>query len=186
MAPNRTTVFRYFFAVGAALVFLCLYNQWIAPLKRSEDDSRRKLLELEQSLEGARKITHRAVEVEQETAYARGELNAFHGDRRKGSALVWLPDMVKEHFKQFGLAVSIIRLNAVQEEAELPGYSRVYWGIGLPVENAGKSISSLLLAVTDIESQHQYLKVLDFSIQPDAVNPLLRTVAFNIETLVRK
>ena len=94
--------------------------------------------------------------------------------------------MVKEHFKQFGIAVTIIRLNAVQEEAELPGYSRVYWGIGLPIENAGENITSLLLAVADIESQNQYLKVLDFSIQPDAVNPLLRTVAFNIEALVRK
>lgn len=186
MAPNRTTVFRYFFAVSAALVFVGIYNQWIAPLKSSEGDLRRNLRELEQSFEGARKTSHRAVEVEHETAYARGELNAFYGDRRKGSALVWLPDLVKEHFTQSGIAVTIVRLNALQDEAELPGYKRAYWGVGLPVESAGKSLSSLLLAVADIEAQNKFLKVLDFTIQPDVTNPLLRTASFNLETLVRK
>lgn len=186
MRTDRTAVVRYGSGVSAVLVIALIGGAWIAPIRKRGNDLRRRLGELNQSFEAARKTMQRVTEMEQATAQARGEMNRLHGDPGKGSALVWLPKMVKEHFKQVGIAVTTIRLNAVQEEPGLPGYTRAYWGISLPLEDGGKSVTAVLLAVTEMEEQNRHLKVLDFAIQPDVDNPLLRTAAFNIKALIRK
>ena len=94
--------------------------------------------------------------------------------------------MVKEHFKHFGIAVDIVRLNTLRLEDGLPGFKRAYWGVSMPMGNDGNNVTGLLLAVAELEEQNRYLKVLDFAIQPDVENPLLRTAAINIEALVQE
>jgi hypothetical protein len=45
--------------------------------------------------------------------------------------------MVKEHFKHFGIAVDIVRLNTLRLEDGLPGFKRAYWGVSMPMGNGG-------------------------------------------------
>jgi hypothetical protein len=186
MQPDRSAIFRGVFAVGTMLAAVLMYCQWIGPLKKRANDSQRRLVELRENLEPARETIQRVRTLEQKTAQARRELQGLKGDHPKGSALVWLPERAKEHFKQFGIAVTVIRLNTVQDEAGLPGYRRAYWGIGLPIENGEKSVNGLLLAVEQLERQNRFVRVIDFAIRPDVENPLLRTAAINIVALVQE
>lgn len=107
-------------------------------------------------------------------------------DLPRGSAQVWLPELVKTHFTNAGLDVSIIRLNSLLDIPESRNFQRGYWSVGVPVAEDGKNIPDLLTAVAQFERQNKFVKVLDFSVAPDPENPGKRIAGVNLTTLVVK
>jgi hypothetical protein len=109
---------------------------------------------------------------------------ALNTDLPAGSAQVWLPELVKKHFANAGLDVSIVRLNSIHEIPETRNFHRGYWSVGVPVDESGKNIRGLLTAVAQFERQNAFVRVLDFSIVPDPENPGKRLAGMNVTTLV--
>ena len=103
-----------------------------------------------------------------------------------GSAQVWLPELVKKHFTNAGLDVSIVRLNSLLDIPETRNFQRGYWSVGVAVEENGKNIPDLLTAVAQFERQNTFIKVLDFSVAQDPENPGKRIAGVNLTTLVAR
>ena len=103
-----------------------------------------------------------------------------------GSAQVWLPELVRKHFKAVGHEVAIVRLTSLHEVPETQEFQRGYWSVGLPVDEAGDDVPGLLSAVAQFESQNSYVRVLDFTIGTDPENPGKRIAGMNLTTLVCK
>ena len=103
-----------------------------------------------------------------------------------GSAQVWLPEMVRKHFKAAGHEVAIVRLNSLHELPESREFQRGYWSVGLPVDDSGDDVPGLLTAVAQFERQNSYVRVLDFTIAADPENPGKRIAGMNLTTLVPK
>ena len=103
-----------------------------------------------------------------------------------GSAQVWLPELVRKHFKAAGHEVAIVRLNSLHEMPESREFQRGYWSVALPVDDTGDNVPGLLTAVAQFERQNSYVRVLDFTIGTDPENPGKRIAGMNLTTLVSK
>lgn len=178
---------RWLTAGGVAVVAgWTFYAQSIAPLRQREKEARHSIAALKVQLADARGSVAAVRELETQVSRERGEMNSLLKDLPAGSAMVWMPELVKAHFGSFGIAVEVVRLNTAVEEPGLPGYQRVYWSVALPVGEAARNVTGMLLAVAELEQQNSFLKVLDFSVQPNPENPRLRIGAVNIAALVRR
>ena len=173
---------------GAVLVgsLWFFHSKAITPLRLLEKDSRKSLAELREHLDSARKSIGEIKDSEREAGKALSELNGLLGPRTEDSVMVSFPESLKEHFLRFGIQVSVVRLNATRDEPDLSGYQRVYWSVGLPVAEADRNATGLLLAVAELEKQDRFIKVVDFALQRDAEDPRLRTASINLLALVRK
>lgn len=179
--------FRWLAAGGLAVVASwTFYAQSIAPLRQREKEARHSIAALKGQLADAREPIGAVRELEARVSRERGELNSLLKDLPAGSAMIWLPELVKGHFGSFGIAVEVVRLNTAVEEPGLPGYQRVYWSVALPIGEAARNVTGLLRAVAELEQQNSFVKVLDFSVQPNPENPGLRMGALNVAALVRK
>jgi hypothetical protein len=138
-----------------------------------------RIVEGQRFVAEAEKLEFRAVEATRPRALVDIDLPP-------GSAQVWLPPMVKKHFANAALEVSVIRLNSIQEIPETPNFRRGYWSIGVPVEEDGKNIPAVLTTLAQLEKQNPYLRVLDFSIAADPENPGKRIAGMNLTTLVAR
>lgn len=170
-------------SLAAGRVF---YVQSIAPLRQREAVALREVAELRQRVDGARETIKETIAQERATGKALGEVDRLRGDVPAGSAMLWLPELVRIHFARSGFAVTVVRLNTVVEEPELPDYSRGYWSVGLPVDEDPKKVTELLLAVAEIEPLNTFVRVLDFAIRADPEDPVRRVGLLNVAALIRK
>jgi hypothetical protein len=183
---GRKNMIRGLFMAAVILLPILMYFQWLVPLRKLNNNSRQMISDVTHRLEYVSKTTGKVREMEMNTAKPRNVLNSLLGNRPTGSELVWLPQMLKEHFSHFGLTVGIVRFNTTLPVDGLNGYKRTYYAVGIPLGTDGKNNLGLLLAMAELEAQHRYLKVLDFVIKTDEINPALFTAGFNIETLNRE
>ena len=177
---------------GLAACALALVAGWgyyahsIAPLRLREAEISREVGELRVRVADARKTIAGIQAQENDADRVRSELDRLRDELPAGSAMVWLPALLKGHFARAGIAVPVVRLNTTQDEPELPGYGRGYWSAALPIDGAGRNIRTMLAAVADLEEQQPFLRVLDFAIRPDPENPKGRVGLLNLGTLIRK
>ena len=170
-------------ALGSAWLF---HSQAITPLKLREDEFVRRRAELREHLDSGREKLIAIKESEQKVGEARAALNRLVGGKKADSSMVSFPEEMKEQFSRFGLPSAIIRLITAEEEPDLPGYRKVYWSVGLPIPKTDRNVEGLLQAVADLEERDRYLKVTDFALQPDVVDPSLRTASVSIVILDQK
>lgn len=186
MLFHRSTIIGGACAVGLATAGLLAYDGWILPSRQRNQELAQRVVAMTRDLQQARVTLQQVRDLENEASEARGALDRrvdrFSGD----SAQVWLPALVKEHFKRFGIEIEVIRFNAVREAEGMPGYRRAYWGIGVPVPGGTTGISGLLYAVAELEQQNQILKVIDFEVRPNVENDLLLEGVMNVAALIRE
>lgn len=175
-----------------ALAFLALVAGWwfyrsaIAPQRERESEMRRSVAALKAQIASGRRVIGEIQELETRLTRERRELASERGDLPAGSAMIWLPELVKEHFGRLGITVWLVRLNTTQEQANIPGYDRAFWSVALPVKEKGREVAKLLRAVADLERQNFFIRVLDFVIRPDPENPDGPVASMNLTALVRK
>jgi hypothetical protein len=143
-------------------------------------------VELRERIEAALGAMKKVQAIEQQAARARVENQRLKSEQPAGSVLVWLPGRMEEHFSSFGISIAVSRLARVMDEPETPGYQRVYWVLGIPVEERNQKLPNLLFAVADIEDRNPYIKVIDFAIRPEPTDPRRRIATVNIAALVSK
>jgi hypothetical protein len=176
----------------AGLCGLALAAVWafhglaIAPLDQREAAARRDAADLRERIEGARQKIKEVREIEEDTGRTRGELKRLQDELPAGSAMISAPALVKEHFERSGIAVSLVRLNTTQDEPNMPGYVRGFWSVALPIDEPGRTIAPLLLAVAELDQQHSFFRVLDFAIRPDPENPDGRIGVLNVAAVIQK
>lgn len=162
------------------------YTQSIAPLQLREMKDRGAIADLHARLETARAAIRDVRKLESDAQVVRAQIARLAQEIPAGPAMVWLPELVKTHFAAFGLHGGIVRMTTVLEEPDLPGFRRGYWSIGIPLPEARSSAAGSLLAVSEFEQQHPYVKVLDVAIRPDPENPQGRVALLNLSALIRQ
>lgn len=187
MISFHSANFRRVLIGGAALGSVWLFSHYaITPLRQHEKDSVRRVEELRQRLGSAHAELRGIGNPEQESEDERSALDGLLGGSALKSTMVSFPDGVRRHFARFGVPLRIVRLSTIQEMPDLPGYQRVYWSVGLAVSEADRTLAGLLISVAELEEQNRPIKVLDFTLQPDAEAPGSRTVGINLVTLLPK
>ncbi len=182
---HRTKVELRAALLGFVIVGVAAYAGWIAPARSRNEELAQKVSAITRDLERAHAIDQRVKYLETETSYARGALQQRLANYPEESAQVWLPKVVQDHFKQFGIETGVIREGAVLEEKGLPGYHRAYWAVGVPVQGGAARLSGLLYSVAELEQQHKIIKVIDFEIRPNVEDDRLLEAEINIEALIR-
>ena len=173
-------------SAAAAGVAWFSYVQSIAPLRQREREARIAITSLHERLEKARAAIQEVRTLESDAQTVRKQMDLLAKDLPAGSAMIWMPELLKQHFAAFGLHASTVRMNTVREEPDLPGFCRGYWSVGLPLTETSGSAMGSLLAVAEFEQQHPLVKVLDFAIRPDPENPDGRIALLNVAALIRK
>ena len=172
---------------GLALAVAWEYQgRFIAPLKQREAETLREVEDLSERLAGARTTMAEIQAQEHDADRVRSELERLREELPKGAAMVGLPEMVKEHFAKSGVSVPLIRLNTTQDFPDLPGYAHGYWSVALPIGDAGPKVTTMLLAVADLEQQDPFLRVLEFAIRPDPEKAGGWMGSLNLGTVIRK
>ncbi|MGB8166835.1 MAG: hypothetical protein WCF18_05050 [Chthoniobacteraceae bacterium] len=172
-------------SVGAAVVWWG-GGQLIAPYLGRAQVTRSAIDELREKIDGARTAIREAQKLDNAAEAMRWQIERMDQEIPAGPGMVWLPELVKQHFAAFGLTVSIVRMNTVREEPEMPGYSRGYWSVGLPILDGNHNAEGSLLAVAEFERLHPFISVLDFAIRADPENPQRRLAVLNVAAFIRK
>lgn len=172
---------------GAALGSVWLFSHYaVTPFRLHEEESVRRADELRERLHSAQATLRGIRNPGQELAGESAALTRLFGESTLDSAMIAFPESVRQHFLRFGHSLRVMRLNTIQELPDLPGYQRVYWSVALPVAETDLNLTGLLIAVTELEEQNRFIKVIDFALQPDVEEPGARTVAVNLVTLLPK
>jgi hypothetical protein len=171
-------------AVAGAAWWACGLS--MAPFVEEEKADRAAITALQERLAGARQTIEEIRALEEEAARARAGLQAFAAGFPAGSAYVWFPAQVKEHFARFGFAGAVARVNTARDEPDLPHFERTYWAVEFPVGNDPAQVRAACLAVAEIEPRDCSVRLLDVAIRPDADDPARRRMVINISTLFPK
>ena len=173
-------------AVLAAGVAWWACSPLITPYRELEKADRETIAGLRGQLNDAHSLIDNARTLESKTEALRSQMDRLDREIPGPSEQGLLPEQVKKHFARFGLSVSLVRMNRVEEEFDLSGYDRGYWSVSLPIANAQAKVAESLLAAAEFEQQHPFVKMRDFVIQPDPDNPQGRIALLNLEALIRK
>ena len=162
------------------------YRQSVVPLQQSERENLSAIADLNERLGMAGETIKDVQAIEQQAARARVALHQLQLEQPAGSAFVWFPERMKQHFPRFGVPVAVTRLGAILDEPELRGFQRIYWAVGLDIEEGNRNVPGLLVAMAELEAEYPFLKVIDFAIRPNPEDPHRRAATVNIAVLVRK
>lgn len=157
-----------------------------APLRDHEGQLRSRIAELQGRISTARLEQKDIQDLETKAANVRSELQHLDGESSGNPPIVWIPELLQQHFRQFGFAELTTKVQSTEDEPEFPGYQRISWRMGLPMHNIRKEIGDLLSAVAALEQAEQIVRVDDVKIprEADKLGRNFATVSFS--TLVRK
>jgi hypothetical protein len=122
--------------------------------------------------------------LEEEAAAAREQAANLGIDAPSGSPMIWIAAHLQNHFERFGYAKPAVRFTSAQPEAELPGYQRMCWTIGLPLTRAPRDFQKALLAVAELEKAEPRMRLIEFATLPDPERPGEENVAATMEVFV--
>ena len=162
------------------------YASSLALLRERETEALRATASLGEQIQKAQATIADTQAKETAASRLRRELKDLECRFPEGSATLWLPALVREHFARSGISVRLIRLNTIQDEPDISGYERGVWSVVLPVEETGRNNPKWHLAVAQIESENPCLRVLDFATLPDPENSRGHLMSLTIAALVRK
>ena len=100
--------------------------------------------------------------------------------------LPWFPVKLRAHLRNFGITEATVRMNGSKPEPGVLGYERTYWRLTFPRQEGVRNISSILLALAEVEQIDRAVKILDFSLHSDPEPPHAPLGGVNIAALLRK
>jgi hypothetical protein len=162
------------------------YSNSIAPLGERERQTVQKVAEMQAFLAHAQKEVKAVQSLEEELGRARVEHYRLTGDVPQGSAMVWLPDRLKQHFGRHGIRDCTAQFNTSIDEPALPGYERTYWAVNLPLRELSQDLETVFMAVSNLEQTDPIVRIVDAAVRPDLQNPSRRVAVVNVGALVRK
>ena len=187
MSAKRSRITgRVFAAAAVAGMAWWSCGQLTAPFVERERKDRDAVASLQGSIAEAREAIQQVRTLEGEAEAVRLRIGRLDEEIPAGPAMVWLPELVKQHFSHFGLSVAIVRMNTTRDVPDLSRHSRGYWSVGLPIEESSFKAAGAVLAVAEFEQQNPFVKVLDFAIRPDPEHPQGRIAVMNLTALIRK
>lgn len=187
MSSASPSFVRQFLAGGAVLgVAWWFHSHWLIPLQRREVECLKTLADVRQRLSDAKAEIHEISKQEQVAAGTRGLLHSLQHGIPKEPTAVWLPVRLRAHLRSAGIADAGIRLNSEIPEPGVPDYERTYWHLNLPRQEGMRTMGGVLLAVTEIERQEPFVRILDVSFSADPEEPHWFAGGFNVTALVPK
>jgi len=182
----RSGIFKVV-VTGAVLGFAWVFfNQAISPLRARELESVAQLAALQERIDTANGEIREARRFAREAAREGAAIKQLAGDNRAASNLETFSARLKEYFSNAGFSVTVVRLNTIQDAADLPGYRRVYWSLGLAIPAAEQSVEASLRTVASLGDLDPLTKVVDFVLQTNPEDPQVRTLSVNIVALIEK
>lgn len=169
--------------LAAGIVAALAQQYWLAPFAVRERQMRQEMADLATRAEHARAAVKMVQDLEQESAAARVAFQRWQSELPKGSAIVWLPPRIKEHFARFGLPVPVARLNATLPEPGLPRLKRSFWAVEIPLAHPLKDTTAALLAVAELDQQDALVRVLDFAVRPDSRKTGRQVATLNLSVI---
>ena len=174
---------RLILGVLCLLAAWIFYRQSIVPLRDRERDTQRKLADLRAQIGSASSMLDELRALRQGAALGAAALERLQGELPRGSVMAWFPTRVRQSFARSEIPVSSIRLNTAQP---VPGLSRcesAFWHLVVPISSASRGITGLLFALSEIERQEPFVRVLDFSVNADPADPKRGTAAINMAVM---
>ena len=183
----RPIFLRQALLCGSALVSGWMFqSRAITPLNLRDEALVRKRTELQDNLQSTHEKLLAIKEFDGKIGEARGVLNRLAGDQGETSMIVAFPKEMVEHFTRFGFSSASVRLVKASQERDLPGYQRLYWSIGIRIPSTERHVEGLLLATAELQQNDRYVKVVDFTLQPDVKDSSLRTASVDLVVLSKK
>lgn len=161
-------------------------GQFIEPLRQRETEILREVEAFTKRLVDARTTTAGIQTQEKDAERVQSELARLQDEIPAGAATVAVPALVKQSFARFGLAMPLVSLNPTLDDPELPSFGLGHWFVALPIGDASRDVTTMLLAVADLDQQDSFVRVLTFHIRPDYDNPGRRVGSLNLGALIRK
>lgn len=152
--------------VGCVVVagFCLAYNLFISPVREHETQLRTAIAEARGQISESRYRGDAIRDLQRKAARAREELQSLDKDLPAGAPIVWIPELVKGHFGQFGFVNSNTTLNSVSDEPGLPDYQRMHWCAAVPTADVTKQARELFAAVAALDQSQPVLHVVDLEI----------------------
>ncbi len=183
MPSNRTLAVAGAVLLVAGWLFYSHYS--IGALREREHGLRFQIADLRVRVQEKIETIKDIRALEQKASNSRAELDRLESGFPTASPLVWIPARMEEHFRRFGFREPIVRLNSTRDEPELPGYQRIFWTVGLPLQEGSDYFPIVLRAVAKLEQAEPVVRVIDLAIQTDPLNSPARAAAVTVVTLVR-
>jgi len=162
------------------------YRGTVGPLGEQEQEALRDAEDFAGRIENAQRTITEIKANDEEAERVRRELDRLYRELLAGSAMFSMPPLVREHFARFGIPIRLVRMNSTKDEPDIPGHERSFWSVALPIDEGGRNIFKMLLAVADLDQEKPFLRVIDFAIRPDPENPTARMASMNVSVLNRK
>jgi hypothetical protein len=162
------------------------WSEAMSPLLYQEQANRHRMAEASLKLKSERAAVHEIRLLEERVAETRTELDRWKHERPADSAMFWFPEQIQKHFRQFGVATPVTRLNTAKEEPGMPRFERSYWAVDVTMGRGSRECTKMLLAVAELEKQNPHTRVIDFAIWEDPEAPSQSRVVINLSTLARR
>lgn len=149
----------------------------------SENEARRqKLIDgLEPKITEAKKQIRKTAELEKQAASVSESLDEIRGMIPEGAPIAWFPPKMAEYFKRQGVEKVTTALNSELPGAELEGFRRISWTIGIPRVEFAK----LGIALAGLENEMPLLEVQRVQIGLIKEDPKYQSATLTVVTIVK-
>lgn len=172
--------------LGLAACGICFHVHSHRTLVEREEADRRRVAALRGKVEDTHQAISEIAAIEHEANEARAGLDRWTQERSAGPAVVWFPEWLRAQLRRFGIVEAQIRLNAERPQPGVAGFKRISWNVSLPPQNGMRSLTSVLLAVKEIDQRERFVTVLDCSFHSSVEEPHWPAGGFNVEALIRE
>lgn len=187
MASNSSMFLRRVLAGGVVLgTAWWFHSQMLVPLQQRERECLRAIDDVQRRLTDARAVLQEIRDRETKVASAGAALDPLRGEAPKDPTVIWLPERLKKDLHSGGIAEAGIRVNSALPEPFAGGYERTYWHINVPQQPGIPNMNAALLAVTEIERQESFVRILDLTFRADPDEPHRPAGSLNVSAIVRK
>ena len=172
--------------ISVATVFIALvwFTRTFVPLRREIREKTQLVQDIEKDIE-LQKTSIRRMEAAQIDSVKQVEkLQRLLPRHIEGTATVWLPKLTLQHFDHFRIKTGVIRLNRVIPNEKIPGISHIYESVEIPVAGPD-DMKALLLAGAALEERNPTIRLVDFIVFPNPLDPKSQTASLNLEALDR-
>ncbi len=167
--------------VTAAVVFCCSV---LYPLWEKERNNQSKLDDLHGKIQRARKITALVETIGKRASETQESIARMTQARSMGPPLVWFPAKLERPLSRFGITQAKVRLNGTVPDPEKPELQRTFWNVSFPIQSGVPDIQALLLALTAIENQERYIRILDCAFTTNEAAPFQPAGTVNLSAIV--
>jgi hypothetical protein len=168
MTFTRSQVLRTLL-IGVVVIFgvALTYRRWIRPVETQRAANMQRIDKVRDQLRSAEREMMAIKNREQDGSEIRKTLSSLHENLPATPPVVWLPDHLKTTLARLGVVNVNVRLNKAAPEPLLVGFERVYWFVSVPTQTEARILTHVLLAVSQIEQQSNFVRIESLSFHLD-------------------